>query len=150
MTGRRFSKQLVGEYIAKRTKGHDFDPGDGWKQAEDRGEAINRDYGGWRALLDLADYFDLTEDMRQKRKLDIGAVSFGEPSDTNSARWKHTFHIGPARVALLQLVLDGKPLPEPLFLVGQCGGGSYERIGPEDIDWKTSSLRPSKAVKEKK
>ena len=75
-------------------------------------------------------------------KLSIGAVGFGRPSTKDSAGWEHTDHIGDERVRLLQLVRDGKPLPEPLFLVGRRYGG-YTRITPDEINWETSGLKPT-------
>ena len=72
---------------------------------------------------------------KSMNKLSIGAVGFGRPSTKNFAGWEHTDHIGDERVRLLQLVRDGKPLPEPLFLVGQRHGG-YTRITPDEINWK--------------
>lgn len=34
---------------------HGFDPRNGWAQVEGRGEAVNRDYGAYSVLRDLAD-----------------------------------------------------------------------------------------------
>jgi hypothetical protein len=82
-----------------------------------------------------------------KRAFSIGAVCFAEPVPTtaNSAGWNLTHHIGQERIAMLQLLRDGEPLPHPYFLVGQRHGG-WEKITPDQIDWETSRIVPSKKV----
>jgi hypothetical protein len=79
------------------------------------------------------------------RNIPIGGVTFGVPVEktVNSAGWRHAMYIGDERVMLLQLVRDGKPLPNRIFLLGQVPGG-YEPIEPGDINWETSRIRPSK------
>lgn len=47
------------------------------------------------------------------------------------------------RMALLQLVRDGKPLPEPLFLIASHWFGGWRRITADEIDWETSRIKPS-------
>ena len=66
----------------------------------------------------------------------------------NSAGWRLTHHIGEERLKLLQLVRDGKPLPKPLFLVGQSSGTGFRRITPDEINWETSMLKKSKEISE--
>ncbi len=56
---RRFSKALLAEYIAKHAFRFDFNPRDGWNQVNGKGEEANRNYGEFRALLDLANEFEL-------------------------------------------------------------------------------------------
>lgn len=74
------------------------------------------------------------------KRIPIGGVAFAVPVDktVNSAGWRHTNYMGDERSMLLQLVRDGKPLPNRLFLIGQVPGG-YERITAEDINWETSN-----------
>jgi len=79
-----------------------------------------------------------------KNEFSIGEVCFGAPGTTNSAGFRVTSHIGPARVALFQLVRDGKPLPAPLFLIASHGSGGWRRITPDEINWETSRIQPSK------
>ena len=78
------------------------------------------------------------------KRIPIGGVAFAVPVDktVNSAGWRHAEYIGDEHVMLLQLVRDGKPLPNRLFLIGQVLGG-YERITAEDINWETSRIKPS-------
>ena len=77
------------------------------------------------------------------KRIPIGGVAFAVPVDKtgNSAGWRHAEYIGDEHVMLLQLVRDGKPLPNRLFLIGQVLGG-YERITAEDINWETSRIKP--------
>ncbi len=68
----RFSKATLAKYIADHIKlGHEsgakwtpgdqnkFNPDHGWAQVEGKGEDVNRAYGSFRALLDLAEEFGL-------------------------------------------------------------------------------------------
>lgn len=67
----RFSKAILAKYIVDHIKpgwlspeGDDdeklkFNPDHGWAQVEGKGEDVNRAYGSFRALLDLAEEFGL-------------------------------------------------------------------------------------------
>jgi hypothetical protein len=78
------------------------------------------------------------------KNIPIGGVAFAVPVNetSNTAGWMHAIYCGDERVMLLQLVRDGKPLPNKLFLIGQVPGG-YERITADDVNWETSRIKPS-------
>lgn len=80
------------------------------------------------------------------RPFSVGEVIFAEASTTNSAGFRGLSHIGDERVRLLQLVRDGKPLPDGLFLIASYGSGGWRRITPDEIDWEGSRIKPSKGA----
>jgi hypothetical protein len=83
-------------------------------------------------------------DMNNTRpEFSIGKVEFAEPCEKNSAGFRCAWKVGAERVALLQLVRDGKALPAPLFLIASHGCGGWRRITPDEINWETSRIRPS-------
>lgn len=59
----RFSKATLAEYVFRRIaylqKTQHFDPKNGSKQVEGKGEPVNILYGEWEALNMLADEFEL-------------------------------------------------------------------------------------------
>jgi hypothetical protein len=62
-TRTRFSKAMVGAWIAERRKAlekqYRFNPQNGWAQVEGKGEVVNRAYGEYDGLLGIAEAFDL-------------------------------------------------------------------------------------------
>ena len=67
----------------------------------------------------------------------IGSVIFAVDSNVPCG-FQGIHHGGQERVKLLQLVRDGKELPDGLFLIADNRG--WRRITPDDIDWTTSRL----------
>lgn len=63
-------------------------------------------------------------------KRSLGAISFAKPGEHYPLPI-----MGEYRVALLKLARDGK-LPACLELVGQRSGSGYERITPDQVDWR--------------
>lgn len=65
MTRPRFSKATLGAEIERRILSLQeeyevkFNPNNGYAQVRGKGEEKNRAYGEFRALLDLAEHFDL-------------------------------------------------------------------------------------------
>ena len=59
----RFSKAILTEYITKRLTyleaTHGFDRANGWAQVQGLGEELNRLYGEYKHLKDLAQKFGL-------------------------------------------------------------------------------------------
>lgn len=67
MTRPRFSRATLAAHIARQVANLPaFSSKDGWNQVNGKGEDANRNYGAWRALLDLADEFEL--DLRREPK----------------------------------------------------------------------------------
>lgn len=59
---KRFTKaQLIHDLRCRAERlqqEHKFDPGNGYAQVTNKGEAINRYYGEWKTLLDLAKWIE--------------------------------------------------------------------------------------------
>ena len=59
----RFGKATVSEYITKRLgvllEKHHFDAGNGYAQVRGKGEEVNRAYGEWDVLLQMAEAFEI-------------------------------------------------------------------------------------------
>jgi hypothetical protein len=78
-----------------------------------------------------------------KERYSIGAVLFGEPDEQAPAGFRLTSVMGDDRVALLQLVRDGKGLPNHVILIGQSRYHGFQRITPDQIAWETGLIEPS-------
>lgn len=73
----------------------------------------------------------------------IGAVGFARWREIGARRVLVAEAIlGDERVALLQRVADGAPLPEGLVLIGYTWGHAGIPITAAEIRWDTSGIRP--------